>query len=169
MPTHRPIAELEAMVGESVQSVEGLAVEASKVREFARALRDENPIHQSESVANERGFSAPLAPLTFVRSADFEYNRTEEVGDHKHYGFDLGFDERYEVHGEESYEFERPLEIGDVLDGVTTLEDVYQREGREGGTMTFVVLKTEYYDQHDDLVVTQRTTTIETSPGDNDE
>jgi len=169
MPTHRSIEELEEMVGESIKSIEGLAVEASKVNEFTRALRDENPIHRSEEVASDRGFSAPLAPLTFVRTADFEYNRTEAVGDHKHYGFDLGFDQRYEVHGEESYEFERALEIGDVLDGITTLEDVYQREGQQGGTMTFVVLKTEYYDQDDDLVVTQRTTTIETSPEDTDE
>jgi hydroxyacyl-ACP dehydratase HTD2-like protein with hotdog domain len=51
---------------------------------------------------------------------------------------------------------------GDVLTGVTTLSDIYQRDGSRAGTMTFAVLETEYTDEDGDLVVTERRTIIET-------
>lgn len=68
----------------------------------------------------------------------------------------------YLVHGEQEYEFERPLEVGDILSGTTTLTDLYQREGSQGGTMTFAVYEAEYRDQNGDLIVTERLTRIET-------
>jgi acyl dehydratase len=70
MPT-KSIAELEEMVGQSVVTVEGLTVEAGKVEEFARALRDDNPVHRSETTATERDHHAIPAPLTFLRTAKF--------------------------------------------------------------------------------------------------
>lgn len=77
-------------------------------------------------------------------------------------GFDLGFDDRFRVHGEQTYEFERPLFGGDTLSRVTTLVDVYQRDGGRGGTMTFAELETVYRDAQDELVLTERSTAIET-------
>lgn len=37
---------------------------------------------------------------------------------------------------------DQPLYVGDVLSGETTLLDVYQKEGRHGGTITFADLET---------------------------
>lgn len=146
------------MVGESKRTVEGLRVAPGKVAEFARAVRDDNPAHYDATTAAERGFDAVPAPLTFTRVSAFPHNRPEGV---EGTGFDLGL-EPVIIHGEQAYEFERPLVAGDVLDGETTLADVYQREGRRGGTMTFVEYETAYYDQGGDLVVTDRSTAIET-------
>jgi acyl dehydratase len=157
MPT-KPLSELEAMVGESRETVEGLRVAPGKVAEFARAVRDDNPAHYDPDAARERGFDAVPAPLTFTRVSAFPHNRPEGV---EGTGFDLGL-EPVIIHGEQAYEFERPLVAGDVLDGETTLAEVYQREGRRGGTMTFVEYETAYYDQDGDLVVTDRSTAIET-------
>jgi peroxisomal enoyl-CoA hydratase 2 len=157
MPT-KPLSELEAMVGDSKQTVEGLRVAPGKVAEFARAVRDDNPAHYDPDAARERGFEAVPAPLTFTRVSAFPHNRPEGV---EGTGFDLGL-EPVIIHGEQAYEFERPLVAGDVLDGETTLAEVYQREGRRGGTMTFVEYETAYYDQDGDLVVTDRSTAIET-------
>ncbi|WP_159903111.1 FAS1-like dehydratase domain-containing protein [Salinirussus salinus] len=157
MPT-KPLEDLEAMVGESKQTVEGLRVAPGKVAEFARAVRDDNPAHYDPDAARERGFDAVPAPLTFTRVSAFPHNRPEGV---EGTGFDLGL-EPVIIHGEQAYEFERPLVAGDVLDGETTLADVYQREGGRGGTMTFVEYETAYYDQGGDLVVTDRSTAIET-------
>lgn len=70
MPT-KPMDELEAQVGKSVRTVEGLRVEAGKVEEFARAVRDDNHVHHDEDAAAERDFDAVPAPLTFTRTAYF--------------------------------------------------------------------------------------------------
>ena len=77
-------------------------------------------------------------------------------------GFDLGFRQEYLIHGEQAYEVERPLQVGDVLTGTTTLTDVYQREGSRGGTMTFAVLETEYATRDGEVVMTASSTVIET-------
>lgn len=159
MPT-RPIKELEEQVGESNITVEGLAVEAGKVEEFARAIGDENSVHRDPAAADEQEYPAVPAPLTFTRTNYFPRYRPEKI-DHQ-LGFNLGL--RYDrvVHGEHEYEFERPIYVGDVLSGETTLVNVYQREGCRGGAMTFVVYKTEYRDENNNLTLTEWMTRIET-------
>ena len=160
MPS-KSFAELEAMVGESHLVVEDLVVEAGKVEEFARAIKDDNPVHRDREVAVAQGFSNIPAPLTFTRTAYFPRYRPEGVS--KIRPFDLGFDRRYSVHGEQEYEYHRPVVVGDELSGVMTLTDVYQREGSRGGTMTFAECELEYYDADDEQVMTVRITILETA------
>jgi len=159
VPT-KSIADLKAQVGESRETVEDLAVEAGKVEEFARAVGDDNPAHRNAEAAGDQGFEAIPAPLTFLRTSYFPRHRPPGIDER--FGFDLGFRSEYVVHGEHAYEFERPVRVGDVLSGTTTLTDVYQREGGRGGTMTFAVFETAYRDQDGDLVCTERLTRIET-------
>ncbi|WP_382216366.1 FAS1-like dehydratase domain-containing protein [Halospeciosus flavus] len=78
------------------------------------------------------------------------------------FGFDLGFDWQYVVHGEQRYEYERPVYVGDALTGETTLEDAYQREGSQGGTMTFAVFRTDFEDADGEHVLSAYNTRIET-------
>jgi len=160
MPT-KPIEEIEEMVGDSVVTVEDFEVEAGKVEEFARAVKDDNPAHCDEEAAREQGFDRIPAPMTFTRAGRFPRYQSDEV--EGGYGFDVGFREEYAIHGEQAYEFERPVKVGDVLTGTTTLVDVYQREGSRGGTMTFAVYETEYRDRDGELVLTERVTGIETA------
>jgi len=150
--------ELESLVGTSVVTVEDFEIEAGKVEEFARSVNDDDPVYRDEEVAKERGFDAIPAPLTFERVSMFPRYRTVEK-----YGIDLGFQEEYTIHGEQAYEYERPIVVGDVLTGTTTLAEVYERDGKRGGTMTFAVLETEYTDEDGDLVLTARSTAIETA------
>jgi peroxisomal enoyl-CoA hydratase 2 len=159
MPT-KPLEELQAQVGESVQTVENLEIEAGKVTEFARSLRDDNPIFHDEEAAREAGYDDIPAPLTFTRVAYFPRHRPDGID--ADLGFDLGLREGNVLHGEQEYEYERPLVVGDVLSGTTTLVDVSQSEGSRGGTMTFCVYETKYRDQDGDLVLTERVTRIET-------
>ncbi|MFB6172815.1 MAG: MaoC family dehydratase N-terminal domain-containing protein [Haloarculaceae archaeon] len=156
MPTI-PFEELEAKVGESAVTVEDFHIEAGKVEEFARAIKDDNPAFRDEAAADEQGFDAVPAPLTFTRVSTFPRYRAIEGR-----GIEIGFQQEYAIHGEQSYEYERPLEVGDVLTGTTTLVDVYERDGGRGGTMTFAILETEYHDQDGDLVLTEQSTVIET-------
>jgi hypothetical protein len=154
MPRY-PLADLEAQVGTSNVTVRNLRVEGGKVEEFARAIHDDNP----EFRATERD-DPVAAPLTFTRTSYFPQYRTAAAD--WEFGFELGFDRDRSVHGEQAYEFERPVREGDVLTGVTTLAEVYQREGSEGGTMTFAVFETEFRDADGEPVVVARNTRIET-------
>jgi len=166
MPTI-PVERLESMVGESRHSVEGLTIEAGKVEEFARALRNDNPAYRSPEAAAEQGFERVPAPITFLRTSLYPRHgpgETDTDGDRFPLGFDIGFDLRYRVHGEQEYELERVLYVGDTLSGTTTLTDVSQRETADG-TLTIVVLETEYTDQDGGLVATERKTILETPGG----
>lgn len=157
MPS-KSLEELKDMVGESRQTIEGLEIEAGKVEEFSRAVKDPNPVRRDEDAAE--GFEAIPAPITFTRTAFFPRYQPEGVDSVR--PFDLGFDRKYSVHGEQVYEFERPVHVGDTLTGEVTLTDVYQREGSRGGQMTFAEFELTYTDQNGDLVLTERTTVIET-------
>jgi acyl dehydratase len=153
----KSIEELKDLVGTSVVTVEDFAVESGKVEEFARAVKDDNPAHRDEDAAADQGFDRVPAPLTFERVSSFPRYKAVEGR-----GIDIGFQQEYSIHGEQSYEIARPMQVGDVLTGRTTLTDVYERDGRRGGTMTFAELETEYTDQDGETVMTVSATVIET-------
>lgn len=157
----RPIEELKEKIGASKVTVEEMAIEAGKVEEFARAVGDDNPVHRDGSVAVEQGFERTPAPLTFLLTSAFPRYRPDDLPREASKQFELGFDSRYSIHGEQEFEFERPVLVGDTLTGTTTLADLYQREGQRGGTMTFAVFETEYRTGDNELVATTRATGIE--------
>jgi peroxisomal enoyl-CoA hydratase 2 len=158
---NKSLSALESQVGQTNRTVDGFQVEAGKVDEFARAIHDSSRIYRDRQTARAAGHHSLPAPPTFTRSSFFPRYRPPGV-DHD-FGFDLGFRREYVLHGEQRFRYERPLHVDDELYGETTLEDVYQREGRGGGAMTFAVLRTDFYDaDSDDLVQSAWNTRIET-------
>lgn len=157
----RDVETLTERVGESRVVVEEFVVEAGKVAEFATALGDESAVHRDEQAAEARGHRAVPAPLTFVRTSAFPRYRVDGAGADP--VFDLGFDERYELHAEQAYEVERPVYVGDVLTGEATLADVYQRTGSDG-SLTFAVEELTYRDQSGERVIEERMTFVEALP-----
>lgn len=157
----RPISELESLIGTTETTARGLRVETGKVDEFARAITDRKPEYFEESAAKARGLERIPAPPTFLRTWYFDRYRPRGVG--TDFGFDLGLDPRYTVHGQQEYRFRRPVYVGDVFTGETTLADVYRQSGNRGGEMTFVVFETEYLNQEGNAVVEVENTRIETS------
>ena len=60
------------------------------------------------------------------------------------------------LHGEQEFEYHRPIVSGDVLDGEQTITDMYEKE-TDAATMTFVVMETRWKDARSgDPVVTER-------------
>lgn len=155
-----PLADLEAQVGDTHRTVEDFSVERGKVAEFARAIRDPADVYLDEQAARDAGYETIPAPPTFARTSFFPRYRPAGI-DHR-LGFDLGFDRSRVVHGQQRYEYERPLYVGDTLTGDTTLEEVSRRDGRAGGTMTFAVLRTDFTDNSGEHVLSDYNTRIET-------
>ncbi len=158
----KSLEELKSMVGESRVRTVDLEVEAGKVEEFARATRDDNPIHRDEDAAREAGYRTVPAPLIFTRVSRFPRYQPDDLTGYL--GFDIGIDPGRILHGEQEYSLERPVYVGDVLTGTTTLSEVYERESSRMGTLTFLIFDTDYVDQNDELVLTERLTVIETGP-----
>lgn len=156
----KPIEELKTRIGETYRTVEGFDIERGKVAEFARAIHDPAEIYFNETAAREAGYETIPAPPTFPRTSYFPRYRPDDI-DYR-LGFDLGFDRARVVHGEQEYEYSRPLYVGDELVGDTTMDDIYQREGSNGGTMTFAVLRTEFVDNAGEHVLSAYNTRIET-------
>jgi acyl dehydratase len=156
----RTIDRLDERVGETVRSVEGMTVEAGKVAEFAAAVGDDDPLFRNPSIAARRGYERIPTPPTFTRTSMFPRYRPDSAA---RLGVDIGFDIQRELHGEQAYELKRPVYVGDTLSATTTLINAYEREGQEGGAMTFAVLETEYVDGSDDPVLTEKETIIETN------
>ncbi|MFC6837860.1 FAS1-like dehydratase domain-containing protein [Halomarina ordinaria] len=159
MPSY-PLADLKARIGETKTTVEDLTVEPGKVQEFAAAIHDPNPLYRDPDTARDAGLDHVPAPPTFLRTWYFQRYRPEGVG--IDFGFDLGLDPRHTIHGQQRYEYDQPVFVGDTLSGKTTLADVYQRMGSRGGTMTFAVFETTFTAADGTRVARVENTRIET-------
>jgi len=131
-----------------------MPVEWSKVREFARAIKDPNPLYFDPELAKRESGGIPV-PVTFLQTAVFWQDDSSSPG----MG---GFDIRRILHGEQDFELLKPILVGDTLTGVAKVADLYEKEGGRGGKMTFLVVETEYKNQKGEKVAIARSTLIET-------
>ena len=59
----------EEIIGTHYRYPDYFVVDREKIREFARAVKDDHPAHYTEDAATECGYDALIAPLTFVAVA----------------------------------------------------------------------------------------------------
>lgn len=130
-------------------------VERSKVREFARALDDRDPVYTDADAARAAGFDAIPVPPTFVVSA-MHWRDEDELGAAS------GLDMHRVLHGECGWEYHAPVAVGDELTATSRIRDVTTRHGRRGGTMILVSTETDITNQRGELVVRQTDVFIET-------
>ncbi|GAA3223659.1 MaoC family dehydratase N-terminal domain-containing protein [Actinocorallia longicatena] len=119
-----------------------------KIREFATAIGDKNPIYYDREAARAAGHEDVIAPPTFpiVVSLGGDFLGNPE----------LGLNYAMVVHGEQKFTFERPILAGDVLVCQTTITDI-----RKAGSNHLLKLTTEIRDAKGDLVVTTYNTIVE--------
>jgi len=130
-----------------------LHVEFGKIREFARAIKDDNPLYFDPEYANDEA-GGVLAPPTFTMTlAHWDSGKGRPA---------LDLDLRRLLHGEQEFEYLRPIHAGDVLTATTRVANVFEKAGSRGGTMKFAVLETEFKNQKGVLVLRSRSTLIET-------
>src|SRR4030095_9109285 len=72
-------------------------------------------------------------------------------------------DYRRLLHGEQEFEYLTPIRAGDVLTFRSRTKDVFEKQGKRGGTMTFIIGETEFRNQRGDVVAYMRNTAIETA------
>jgi acyl dehydratase len=131
-------------------------VERGKIREFALALGLEDPVHSDVDAARAAGFEDLLAPPTFTRQFWHENDENDPMPH-------LGYDPKRRLHGEQEFEYHKPLVAGMKLKGHNVIISHREKEGRRGGKMTFVVIETRFVDEAGGLVQVARRTLIETA------
>lgn len=126
-----------------------MVVELGKVREFARATVADH----SQYLEDPR----PSAPPTFLAASAFWEEPGTSVFDH------IDYDQARILHAEQEYLFPAgPPRAGTRLRARSRVENVYEREGRQGGLLSFIVAVTDFVDEEGTLVAQGRMTIVQT-------
>lgn len=96
-----------------------------KIREFADAVNDPNPVYRDPEAARKLGHPDVIAPPTFAVVLTFQAGR-QVLNDP-----DFGIDYSRVVHGEQRFVHTRPIRPGDVLQTVVTVESIRVAAGNE--------------------------------------
>lgn len=129
-------------------------VTAEHIAEFARALGDRNPLYLDPAAAERGPFGAVVAPPTYPIAF-----MVQAMSGGMDTFLELGLDFMTLVHGEQEFEYTRPIRAGETLALTGRIADVYEKTG-SSGTLDFVVLETEARDQRGAPVFFSRNTLI---------
>ncbi|WP_099024297.1 FAS1-like dehydratase domain-containing protein [Mycolicibacterium palauense] len=117
------MAIAEDIIGTHYRYHDHFKVGREKIREFAKALKDDNPVHYDEKVAAEAGYSSLPATLTFIAVA----GRRVQLEMFKR--FDVGINLARVIHRDQKLQFHRPIVAGDELYFDSYLDSVLQSHG----------------------------------------
>jgi len=129
------------MIGR-VLSTGSAVVDPAHVAAFARALGDQNPAYADSA--------PPTYPIAFM---------TEALSGGMETFLELGLNFMTLVHGEQEFEYARPIRPGETLTLTGRIADIYEKTG-SSGTLDFVVLETEATDADGKPVFFSRNTLI---------
>jgi acyl dehydratase len=144
----------ESLIGQDLDEFP-LPVERSKVREFARALLDDDAVYRDEDAARAVGFEGIPAPPTFA-AASMHFRDDLPLFER------MGLDLKRILHGESSWEYLAPVHVGDELVARRRIADISTRPGKRGGDMTLVTFEIDFVNQNGDTVLRERDVVIQT-------
>ena len=121
-----------------------------KLAEFADAIGDGNPLYRDRAAAVEAGFPDVIAPPTFpiVISMASSGQAMADPG--------LNLNYAMVVHGEQRFEYQRPLHAGDVVTAEVTISDV-----RDIGRNSVITTSTKISTLNGEHVCTAHATLVE--------
>jgi acyl dehydratase len=117
------MAIAEDIIGTHYRYPDYFEVDREKVREFARAVKDEHPAHYSEEAAKECGHDALVASLTFLAVAG------RRVQNEIFRQFNVPINMERVLHRDQKLVFHRPILVGDKLWFDSYLDSVIESHG----------------------------------------
>ncbi|UVE16023.1 MaoC family dehydratase N-terminal domain-containing protein [Pseudomonas sp. LS44] len=141
----------KSLIGRSL-GVTSVEVEKGRLRFFAKAIGETDPIYTDEAAAQAAGYkSLPVPPSFFMCLGGEGRDLVEQLNI---YGFDLG----RILHAEQSFVYHKPAVAGDVLTFDTKIADVYDKKG---GALQFVVNETRVTNQDGEHIADVRGTVVQ--------
>ncbi len=113
-----------------------------KIKEYALAVNDNNPLYSDENLAKKSEYGSIIAPPMFV--VVFAKEAMETLFTDKE--INLNFSRL--LHGEQEFDFHKIVKDGDKLQTFSLIKNIVEK-----GNNDFVVLETKSYNQHNELVV----------------
>jgi acyl dehydratase len=127
-----------ALIGKETPTVVA-EVKAEETIPFAKALGYVNPLYLDEKAASASAFGSLLAPPTFPVTLAAG-NMDPDLF------FELGLNFASIVHGEQEFEYFRPLKVGEKVTIKGRVADITEKQGKSG-IMDVVVLETTGLDE----------------------
>jgi acyl dehydratase len=124
-------------------------VDRDRVLQFADAIGEHDPVFRDPEAARRAGFAEQLAPPTFVTVLQIMTSGQVVVDP------ELGLNYALVVHGQQEYEWRRPVMVGDHLRAIPRLAQVYAK-----GPNEYLVIEAEIRDAAGETVVVARTTLL---------
>lgn len=132
-----------AYVGKQYPQTPPYEVGREHIREFATAIGDTNPAYHNADAARELGHPDIIAPPTYP------FILTMKAMALAIFDPDLGLDYARVVHGEQHFDYERPIRAGDSLTVSTTIADISTK-----GSNEYLTTRSEVRTDDGELVVT---------------
>jgi acyl dehydratase len=132
-----------------------VAVEAGRLRFFAKATGQSDPVYSQDQAARAAGHPALPVPPTFLFCLEMDAPDPAAIRNL------LGLDYKRLLHGEQGFSYHRMAHAGDVLTFEQRIEDIYDKKG---GALEFVVRKTRVTNQRGEHVADLRGVTVMRQP-----
>jgi acyl dehydratase len=115
----------QSFVGRVYPPTEPYEVGREKIREFAAAVGDPNPVYREPAAARKLGYPDVIAPPTFAIIV------TSRAAHQVIMDPELGVDYSRVVHGEQRFKHVRAIHAGDALTVVVTVESIRSAAGND--------------------------------------
>ena len=146
----------QSIIGRSLGTIT-TEVEKGRLRFFAKAIGEKNPVYTDEAAAKSAGYrSLPVPPSYFFC--------LQMIDDPDPTGWltDLGVNLQNILHGEQSFDYLEMAFAGDRLTFESRVTDIYDKKG---GALEFLVTETTGVNQLSKVVVKMKCTTVIRNPG----
>ncbi len=126
-------------------------VEKGRLKFFAQAIGETDPIYTDEAAARAAGHPTLPAPPTFSMVLDMEGSEQLPVLSL------LDLDIARILHGSQEFEYFRPIYAGDTVTVTARIADIFDKKG---GALDFVVMEQDYTNQDGQLLVRATSTLV---------
>jgi len=126
-------------------------VEKGRLRFFAKAIAEQDPLYHNESVAQAAGYVSLPVPPTFLFSLKMD------VPDPFLNYTNLGAPLAKILHAKQAFTYHKIAVAGDTLTFKSHVADIYDKKG---GALEFLVEQTKVTDQHGEHVADMTSTLV---------
>ncbi len=128
-----------------------LPIERSRLRFFAKAIGETDPVYTNAAAARDAGYPDLPAPPTFLFAAELDSGATDKLLS------ELAIPIAKLLHGEQSFTYGQTACVGDTVTVRSTVTDIYDKKN---GALEFVVKTSRATNQRDELVAVLRTVLV---------
>ena len=128
-----------------------LAIERGRLKFFAKAIGETDPVYTDEAAARDAGYADLPAPPTFLFAAELDSGALFALLDR------LGVPLGKVLHGEQRFEYLAPVVAGDTVTVNSRIADLYDKKN---GALEFIEIESRAVNQHGTPVARLRSVTV---------